>query len=115
MDVADTLRRLKPVVGGALGGAAVLAIVAFSFDWVYTAGATERKVETAKVQTLAEVCESNAEHHWTKDENKKMAALDGWDNAHRAKLAKQFAPAVPQDAGYREQVIEACNEALEPA
>jgi glutamine amidotransferase PdxT len=115
MKIQDTLAGLKPVAGGAVGGIAVAAIVAFSFNWIYTAGATTQKVHQAKVETLAEVCETKAERFWTKQEGMKMAKLDGWDNEQRNQLATQFTPELPDDDGIHDDVVDACDEALQPA
>ncbi|MBK1668815.1 hypothetical protein CKO28_12315 [Rhodovibrio sodomensis] len=115
MNVQDTLTRLKPVVAGAIGGIVVAAIVAFSLNWVYTAGAMAENVHQAKVQTLAQVCEANAEKFWTQTKNMKMAKLEGWDNENRSELAKQFTPQLPNDASFHEDVVDACDDALQPA
>lgn len=115
MNVQGAIARIKPVLAGAVGGIAVAAIVAFSLNWIHTAGAMNENVRQAKIATLAQVCESSAERHWTQDQGMKMAKLEGWDNENRSKLAKQFAPKLPNDESFREDVIEACDEALQPA
>ena len=84
-------------------------------NWIYTAGAMAENVHKAKVQTLSEVCERNAERFWTKEENMKMAKLDGWNNEKRNQLAKQFTPNLPDDSGFYEDVVDACDEARQPA
>lgn len=115
MDIKGTVGRLKPVLGGAVGGIVVAMIIAFSLNWIYTAGAMAESVRQAKIDVLTQVCENNAERYWTEEQNKKMADLEGWDNEQRSDLAKQFAPDLPNTGDLREDIIDACDEALEPA
>jgi len=117
MDFKDRLNALKPYVGGAVIGAIAITIVGFSADWVVTAGTLDQKVQSAKVTVLAEVCEKSAAQAWKRDGNK-MAALEGWDNEEREQLAEKFAPVLADEAGkydYRDEVVDRCDELLEPA
>ncbi len=115
MSIGQTYERAKPWVGGALAGIAVAAVVGFSADWIYAAGTVESKVHNAKVDTLAQVCEMNAERYWTDEQGMKLAKLEGWDNDQRGKLAEKFAPSMPNPAkGLHADVVDACDEALQP-
>jgi len=115
MRTEDVTKTLKPVLGGAVGGILVATVAAFSFNWIYTAGTLNEQVHQARVSSLAQICESNAEHYWTDEQGMKMAKLEGWGNDQRAKLANRFAPEVPNDSAYHEDVVDACGEALQPA
>lgn len=117
MDIKDRLTALKPYAGGAIIGAIAITIVGFSADWVVTAGTLDKKVQSAKVDVLAQVCERSAAQAWQQDGNK-MTALEGWDNEHREQLAKKFAPVIAPGSDtydYRDEVVDRCDELLEPA
>lgn len=114
MNIGEYVTKLKPYATGAIAGAAALAIVAFSAGWVVTHGTMNQNIEKAKVSVLAQVCERSAADHW-KNQGNKLAELEGWDNDQRAKLAKQFAPTVVDAGEMREDVIDQCDELLQPA
>ncbi|WP_147274939.1 hypothetical protein [Ferruginivarius sediminum] len=75
----------------------------------------QQEVADAKVAALAEICERRAYHHWTVDEDRPVAKLDGWDNERRGDLAQQFVPAGIEQDGLRQPVQQACDKALRPA
>lgn len=105
----------KPYLIGAGGGIVAAAIVAFSMNWIYTAGNTEEQVTQAKVAALAQVCEAKAHTYWTEQKGMKVAKLEGWGNEQREKLSKKFAPVVPNDNPFHEEVVEKCGDLLRPA
>lgn len=114
MNIQDMIGKAKPYVGGAVVGAIAITIVGFSANWVVTHGTMEEQVQSAKVSVLAEVCEKGAQKHWT-SQGQKLAALEGWDNSDREKLAKQFTPKIPNDDAYHGEIIERCDDLLKPA
>lgn len=117
MDMQRHLQTLKPVLAGAAGGVAVVAVFAFSMNWVYTAGSLQEQVNEARVSALSQVCEADAQHFWTDEKGMKVTKLEGWGNEQRQQLAQRFAPEVkiPSEDLYREDVVDACNDLLRPA
>lgn len=113
MDIKETLASLKPhLVGGAVGAVAI-TIVGFSADWVVSTDKMESKVEEARVSALTEVCALNAERHW-KETGHKLAALEGWDNKDRERLAKEFTPEIGSIDKITEDIRDQCEDALRP-
>lgn len=114
MNIGDMITSVKPYAVGAVIGAAVIAIVGFSANWVVTTGTMQDRIRETKVATLAQVCETNALAHW-KEQGKEISALEGWDNDARQKLAEQFAPTIADQADYRDDIVDQCDDLLEPA
>lgn len=112
--IGDIMSRVKPYLVGGLGGAVAITIIGFSADWVVATGTMERQVQEARVAALAEVCEVNAEKHWA-DTGKKVAALEGYNNEEREKLAERFTPHIKDFEQISEDVTDHCEEALRPA
>ncbi|WP_143006188.1 hypothetical protein [Limimonas halophila] len=111
--IEDAFEKAKPVIGGALGGAAVVTIAGFAAGWVVTSGTLKAEVKDARVSALATVCAQEAKAHWL-DEGKKLAALDGYTNDKREKLAESFSMSV-RDWNLESSVQEHCNEELQEA
>lgn len=114
MNISDRISAAKPYVIGGVLGAAGLAIIGFSANWVVTTGTLAQQVEQAKVNILAEVCEKNAIRAW-EERGQKIAALEGWGNEDREKLAQQYAPRLPNDKNWHDEVVDRCDDLLRPA
>lgn len=102
-----------PFLLGAGAGAVVLAILAFSNDWVVSASANQGEVQDAWINAQASVCAARAADHV-----KNMAKtpdLQGYQSGARAAredLAKDFATALPGEDAPESGVISACSQML---
>lgn len=112
MSLSERLQHLKPYATGAAVGIVTAAIVGFSADWIVMKGTMDQEVRAAKVAVLAQVCQETAGAHW-KEQGNQTAALEGWRNEERTKLAEQFAPTFISN-DYRGAVVESCDRLLRP-
>lgn len=110
MNIKDTLESLKPVAGGAIGGAVVVLAVAFAGGFVVTTSTMDETVREARVMTLAQVCEGVANEHWLAQGNT-AEGLSGWRNEERTQLAQQFVPS-GTDAELHEDISDTCGRLL---
>jgi len=111
--IQETLEKAKPIVGGAVLGAAAITIVGFAANWVVATSTMHKEVEEARVNALAAVCAREAKDHWLA-EGKDLAALEGFTNDKREKLAQSFSISV-SNWDVKSSVQRHCNEELEQA
>jgi hypothetical protein len=103
--------KLKPFIGGAIAGSALLAIVAFSAGWIVTGGSSARQVAAAQIDGQASICASLAQAH--RQEIGDNADLSGYQAREtRNDLAKTFAVALNGAEAADAAVVNACSELL---
>ena len=114
MNQADRIAAAKPYLFGGVIGAVAISIIGFSGGLVVSTGTMASEVQAARVAVLSEVCATGAKKHRL-DAGNDMAALEGWNNDAREKLAEQFAPTVAGIDSIRSEIVNDCDNALRPA
>ena len=104
--------KLKAYVGGAVIGAVVAVILAFSTDWVVTKSSMEKAVAETRIGVLSGICVADAKASWLTQTPK--PDYTGWANRDmRLQVAKQFAPVLPGKTEAAPEVVSECAEKIE--
>ena len=108
---------VKPAVWGGIAGAAVIAIVGFSLDWVVTSGTADaqaaRRSEQAVIAALTPVCVAQFKKVAKQEQATYLAALakeDSWERGDY--IEKQGWATMPGSTEANDDVAEACAEEL---
>jgi hypothetical protein len=100
---------IKPFAWGLVTGAAAIAIVAFSADWVVTTGERDQQVQAAMVNGQASICASLVQAHRVTSGD--ITDLSGWSARDaRKELASTFAVALLGQEMADPRVITACAD-----
>lgn len=106
------LETVKPLAGGFVAGAIVIAIVGFSADWIVLKGTHDQEVRAAWVDGQAKVCASLVRAH--REATGDASELSGWKARDaRNELAKSFAVILPGQERVDPAVITACSNMLD--
>ncbi|MAN80550.1 MAG: hypothetical protein CMM77_14515 [Rhodospirillaceae bacterium] len=103
----------SPFLLGAGTGAFVLAVLAFSNNWVVSAKANQGEVQDAWINAQASVCAARATVHLKAMAN--APDLQGYQAGARAAregLAKDFSMALPGTTEPEAGVVSACSQML---
>lgn len=103
----------SPFLLGAGTGAFVLAVLAFSNNWVVSAKANQSEVQDAWINAQASVCAARATVHLKTMAN--APDLQGYQagaRAAREDLAKDFATTLPGTTEVESGVVSACSQML---
>ena len=108
---------IKPGVWGAVAGAAVVAIVAFSAGWVVTSGAAEesadRQAEKAVIAALTPICVAQFKVAPQPEQTTHLAALQKEDSWERSDyIEKQGWATMPGGKTPNDEVAETCASEL---
>jgi len=105
------MEKAKLLLGGAVLGIALAAIVGFSADWITTAGTRDKQVREAKIAGQAAICATLVRRH--RETTGDTTDLSGWDaRDRRQELATQFAVVPFGETELDKKVVDACAEAL---
>ena len=103
----------SPFLLGVGTGAFVLAVLAFSNNWVVSANTNQSEVQDARINAQASICAARAVDHVKKMAN--APDLQGYQSEARAVregLAKDFATALPGASEPESGVVSACAQML---
>ena len=102
----------KAYIVGFVVGLIAAPIIAFSAGWVSTSGARAAAVESARVETLAGICSSNAET-MAAAQSTDLAMLKGYDNrAKREELVASAMAGIKMPEELMKKVSNGCNRTL---
>ncbi len=102
---------IKPFSLGIIGGAAVLAIVAFATGWVVTSGSKDEQVRAAWIDGQATICKSLAQaHRQALDDDSDLSGYQARDA--RNELAKTFTVVLSGAEAADPDVVRACADML---
>jgi hypothetical protein len=112
MSFSQRVEKAKPYLTGIVIGLIAAPIIGFSMGWVSTTGSRTEAVQTARIDTLAGICEGAAEK-LAAAQSLDLATVKGYEN--RAKREELVAAAlsgitVPDDLLTR--VTSGCNRTL---
>ncbi len=112
MTFEERMAAAKPYITGFVIGVIAAPIVAFSAGWVSTSGARTQAVEDARVETLANICSSNAERMAMAD-NTDLTTLKGYKNRDaREALVKSALADMTVPDGLSNRVSNSCSRTL---
>lgn len=109
---------LKPGVWGAVIGVVVVAIIAFSADWIVTSGAAEemaeRRSEEAAIAALTPICVAQFKKQSDTQESEDLAALEeeGTSYSRSEYVEEQGWATLPGAEGPNDEVADACASEL---
>lgn len=108
---------VKPAVWGAVGGAAVIAIVGFSAGWVVTSGTAEEtaqlQAEKAVIAALTPVCVAKFRTETENEQATHLAALQDESSWQRSDyIEEQGWATMPGGQEPNDEVAEACAAEL---